>query len=257
MPVNVGGYEITKEMGDYPSRLSIAGNYVTDGLTLHLDAGISASYSGSGTTWYDLSGNGYHFTINANAYSTSGGIPHMSFVSDTTGAAKRVVNGSLSDVPNASNGTIMVFSSILNSTSTWRTLVRGASADHQVIIETGANNLGMYDNNNSGFIDSTFDITSLPSPYTQFNCLTWKLSQSAPHYSFQYNDDGTEYTIDNANATFNNGFSVIGAYHDGSASPTSSSQYWGNIAVFLYYQRHLSDSEIAQNYNALRNRFGV
>ena len=30
---------------------------VTDGLVLHLDAGNTASYPGSGTTWYDLSGN--------------------------------------------------------------------------------------------------------------------------------------------------------------------------------------------------------
>ena len=30
---------------------------VTDGLILHLDAGDSNSYSGSGNTWYDLSGN--------------------------------------------------------------------------------------------------------------------------------------------------------------------------------------------------------
>ena len=30
----------------------------TDGLVLCLDAGNSKSYSGSGTTWNDLSGNG-------------------------------------------------------------------------------------------------------------------------------------------------------------------------------------------------------
>ena len=32
---------------------------VTDGLVLHLDAGNSKSYPGSGSTWYDLSGNAY------------------------------------------------------------------------------------------------------------------------------------------------------------------------------------------------------
>jgi len=231
-------------------------NLVTDGLVLCLDAANVRSYPGSGTSWYDLSGNGYTFTINSSAYSTSGGIAHMNF-EGSYGSAKRLVGGSLTDVPNAINGTIMCFSTILNSTSTWRTLVRGASADHQVIVQSGANNLGMYDNNGAGFMDSGFDIPSLPNPYTQFNCLTWKLSQSSPYYSFQYNDNATEYTITNSNATFNNGFCVIGAYHDGSTTITTSSQYWGKIAVFFYYNKHLSAQEIAQNYNAIRARFGL
>ena len=37
---------------------------VTDGLILHLDAGDSNSYSGSGNTWNDISGNSNHFDIN-------------------------------------------------------------------------------------------------------------------------------------------------------------------------------------------------
>ncbi|MDT9547744.1 MAG: LamG domain-containing protein [Chlorobium phaeovibrioides] len=36
---------------------------VTDGLVLHLDAGDVNSYPGSGTTWYDLSGNGNNGTL--------------------------------------------------------------------------------------------------------------------------------------------------------------------------------------------------
>ena len=35
---------------------------VTNNLVLHLDAGDSSSYSGSGTTWTDLSGQGNHAT---------------------------------------------------------------------------------------------------------------------------------------------------------------------------------------------------
>ena len=36
---------------------------ITDQLQLSLDAGDSNSYPGSGTTWYDLSKNGYHATL--------------------------------------------------------------------------------------------------------------------------------------------------------------------------------------------------
>ena len=43
---------------------------VVDGLVLMLDAGNPKSYSGSGNTWYDLSGNNKHATlINTPTYS--------------------------------------------------------------------------------------------------------------------------------------------------------------------------------------------
>jgi hypothetical protein len=229
---------------------------VTDSLMLYLDAGNTKSYPGSGTVWNDLSGNGYNFTINASALSTTNGIAHMNF-EGSYGSAKRVVGGSLTDVPNATNGTFMVYTTILNSTATWRTLTRGATNDHQTIIETGTNKLGMYDNDANLFYDAGFDITSLPNPYTQFNCLIWKLSQSSPYYSFQYNDVTTTYTLTNANTTFNNGFCVIGALHAGSTAVGTNSQYWGKVALFLYYNRHLTNQEILQNFNATRSRFGV
>lgn len=225
---------------------------VQNGLVLHLDAGNTASYPGTGTTWTDLSGNAYNFNINTSAYSTSGGIAHMNF-EGSFGAAKRT-----SDVPYFSNGTIMCFTTIKNSTSNWRTLTRGALSDHQAIIENGQNNLGMYDNERNNFHSAGFNITNLPNPYTQFNCLTWRLSQSSPYYQFQYNDNSTIYSITNADAIFNNGFCIIGAYHDNDLSNVNTgSQYWGKIAIFLYYNRHLSQAEIAQNFNATRGRFNI
>ena len=46
----------------------------TDALILHLDAGNKNSYSGSGATWTDLSGNGYNATlINSVGYSSNSG----------------------------------------------------------------------------------------------------------------------------------------------------------------------------------------
>jgi hypothetical protein len=238
--------------------MSVAYNpkIVTDGLVLCLDAANPKSYPGSGTTWFDLSNNSYNFNVNASAYAVSNGIAHMNF-EGSFGAAKRVVDNALTDVPNFPNATFILCSTILNSTSNWRTLLRGAAADHQVIIQAGANTLGMYDNNVNGFNSSGFDITNLPNPYTQFNFLCWKFSTSSPYYQFQYNNNGTIYSITDANSTYNNGFAVIGAWHENSTVLTSSSQYWGKIANVYYYNRHLSQAEIQQNFNATRGRFGI
>jgi hypothetical protein len=47
---------------------------VQDGLVLNLDAGVSSSYPGSGTTWTDLSGNGNNGTlVNGVAYTSDNG----------------------------------------------------------------------------------------------------------------------------------------------------------------------------------------
>jgi hypothetical protein len=56
------------------NRAVISANLVTSGLILHLDSGNSSSYSGSGTTWNDLSGNNRNATlINGPVYSSLDG----------------------------------------------------------------------------------------------------------------------------------------------------------------------------------------
>ena len=50
---------------------------VSNGLTLYLDAASSTSYSGSGNTWSDLSGNNNHLTLYGNPTfdsNTNGGV---------------------------------------------------------------------------------------------------------------------------------------------------------------------------------------
>lgn len=217
----------------------------TDQLALHLDATDTASYSGSGTTWTDLSGNGYDFTLtNAVAYvAASGGTPaHMNFEN------RMATRGS--DVPNATNGTIVVFSTILNSTANWRTLIRGPN-DHQLIIETASNDLGMYDNDGGAFQDAGFDISSVPNYTTAFNMHAWKLSQSSPYYEYFYNTNTTTSsgTITNSNAAFNNGFRHLGGY--------LNLQNWGKIMTFLYYQKHLSSNELDEIYGYYKNTAGL
>ena len=49
-------------------------NVVTDNMVVYLDAGNNSSYSGSGTSWNDISGNSNNFTLtNGPTYSSSDG----------------------------------------------------------------------------------------------------------------------------------------------------------------------------------------
>ena len=51
--------------------VTLGRTYVTTGLICYLNAGDPNSYSGSGSTWTDLSGNGAHFTLQGNLTWTS------------------------------------------------------------------------------------------------------------------------------------------------------------------------------------------
>ena len=59
------------DIDDIPDDINFGPTFTEDGLIVNLDARNSNSYSGSGNTWSDLSGNGNHFTI-------QGQMPHNS-----------------------------------------------------------------------------------------------------------------------------------------------------------------------------------
>jgi hypothetical protein len=227
-------------------------------LKLHLDAGDVDSYPGSGTVWYDLSGNDYNFTINASAYNSSG--PKYMDFNGSYGCAK--INP---DFPISGNVTCICWTRIKNSTAEWRTLLRGLSSgqDHQVIIESGGWNIGMYDNTNgTGFNSTGFSQQSLPGYGTSnWIMMAWNWYDSEiPYYSFSYNNIvGTKSGIINSiNARFKHGFCSIGAYNNGSQiDPNNASQFWGDIGMISLYNKVLNPYEMIEYYQATRGRFGI
>lgn len=77
-----------------------AGRYINistfiQGAVLHLDASNAASYPGSGTTWYDLSGNLNHFSLLTGAfYSTdNGGVMNFDGLNDRISMSKAINTG--------------------------------------------------------------------------------------------------------------------------------------------------------------------
>lgn len=256
MPIDING----NSLNSVGARILNDTQIVTSGLLLYLDCGIASSYPGSGTVWYDLSGNGYNFNINASAYNNSGGVKYMDF-NGSYGCAKI---GTDVPTPSGTEHTYIAWTRVLNSTSNWRTLTRALSTggDHQVIIQSGGWEIGMYDNTNgTGFNGSGFSQQSLPNyGTTRWVCMHWRFYNSAPYYVLSYNDTpGTTRGSNNSvNSRIKNGICSIGAYNNGNQSDVNAaSQFWGDIAVFQVYNRALSNAEILQNYLAHRGRFGL
>ena len=221
---------------------------VKTSLLVNLDAGNFSSYSGSGTVWYDLSGNSNNFNIVAGAYNSSG--PKFMDFNGSYGIAKNGSDISLSD----STGVTYCIWTQIKGTGDWRTLTRSYVNDHHVIIYYNGYEIGMYDNDSVGFLGTGFQQTSLPGGWI---AMYWRWSSSAPYYRMSYNDTpGTiRGSISDGNSRYNRGFGAIGGYHNGNSTPSSASQYWGYIGVFMAYNRVLTDAELLQNYNYYKTRF--
>lgn len=233
--------------------------YSTNGLVLHLDAGSQASYPGNGGLWYDISGSQQDFRVNANAWRT-GSVQYFDF-NGSYGCAKRVPI----DTPfYNSDMTAIVWTRVKNSTAEWRTLFRGLSSggDHQIIIESGAWRMGMYDNvASTGFNTAGFSQQSLPSYGTSnWDMLIWRWNNAGTNYhNFSYNDTpGTiRYSMTSTNTRFKSGICSIGAYNNGNQlDVNNSNQPWGDISVVMMWNRYISDAECLAVYNYYAAKHG-
>jgi hypothetical protein len=219
---------------------------------------IQELVSRSPIQWRDLSGNGYNLTLShPSVYTTYNGVRCMDF---ENGIAKYLPGGSLTDLPIYSNITICMYSTVKAADGDWKTLWRSASGDHQIIISASDGiSLGMYDNDGAGFLDTGFDVNTLSNYTTQFHFYVWKLSSTSPYYQFYYDNNlsSSSGSLTNINAALTRGTASVGAYHNVTSTPSDFSQEWGRISNFYYYNRHLTESELRQIYEATKTRFGL
>jgi hypothetical protein len=217
---------------------------VTNGLVLNLDAADRNSYPGSGTTWKDMSGNNITGSlINNPTFNTSNG-GNFGFVTD--------------------DYVIMEENSALNT----------QTPSVEVWFKTNSIN-------QSGFWFEKGQVNTQYSLFQENESIVWR--QCTPFLQSQYttianyvnttnwfqvvgtfisgdrrlyisgvlaNSDNQTGTI----ATNTNGMS-IGVY--GGFNGGRGYFYNGNIAIVRVYNRVLSASEVLQNYNAQKSRFGL
>ena len=228
---------------------------VTNGLVLCLDAGNRKSYPGSGTTWTDLSGNGNNGTLlNGVGYNSGNGgslvfdgvndyvllstnllIHHTGnpftfsiwFRTSSTGIILGQQNTS---TPNVFSGYVPAIyigtNGLLYTSCFW-----GGATSNQSVSSSSVNN-GSWNN-----ITVTFASNSQISYLNGVSYAT--LSKTQTNYSSTY-----YYFL---------GTGTGSGWPNFPASPYNN----GNISNALYYNRALTASEIRQNFNATRTRFGI
>jgi hypothetical protein len=214
---------------------------VNDGLVLSLDAGNTKSYSGSGTTWTDLSGNGYHHTLTGSSFTTIDGV--SCFNTSSTG----YVSDSGTTFTFGSSHTMIAWARALadSQTSNWRTLWRTLPDDHPLLIQDATNLIGYYDNNGANFVSYGLNLGTLglENKWTMFTLVA--------------SGGTTTCYINNGSSSGSVPYTTSGNSHDAFGNVIGGSQPFGYVSVAQIYNRALSASEIQQNFNATRGRFGI
>lgn len=220
-------------------------NVVKTGLIFCADAANVRSYPGSGTSLYDLSGLGNTLTIYGSATtSTMGGA--TAFNLDTDG---KYFAGTLSGTMPTTNATLEAW--IYPGASEVTSGDRGT-----VILLSGASSIYMSWNKGNGYL-SNYWYSHTPEGYHETNGPSSRSTWT--HWCSVWNNtDGKLYQSVNGNITSvtTSGNATTGTNLN-IGRESSGRQFSGGIAVVRVYNTALTDTEVLNNFNALRGRFGI
>lgn len=242
--------------------MGVAGgpDIIESGLVLDLDASDRNSYPGSGTTWFDLSGNGNNFTLyNGVSFSTTnGGILTFDGADDYAASINNINLTSYDyvavEVFYRSNITTVAM--LFEHTANWNSNTGGfglatnsngnasvANLNHTNHNTEVARNYPVTDNsvwnNNlnlySRISDSTGRLTYVNSILTAF--------VSTGGYDTS--------TVTTAGGSFANAIFYIGSRGGGSIFVN------GSVGSLKIYGFKVNATQVTQNYNAMKTRFGL
>lgn len=207
---------------------------VTNGLISYLDAANVKSYPGSGTTWYDISGNGNHGTlVNSPTFnSTSGG--------------NFVFNGSnqwvTAPLTKTASCTFSLWAKAVNVSQPMLFIAGNSGSGPDLFFYSGVISWNTWDGAGNPF-------GSIPASATNGSFHNYVLVNDAVANNTKLYYDG----------------SLLGTASYRSAAATTvytiageSGYLWnGSIANSMVHNKALSIIEIQQNFNTLRRRYGI
>jgi len=228
-------------------------NIVTDGLVLNLDAGYAPSYPTSGTTWYDLSGNGNNGTlINGPTFSgdslvfdgTDDRLNLSSTVSfsntDMTSSYWFKLPGPINLLNRRVlfNGPLGWFEFSSQSTILFRMRIDGS---------IGHKNLGF----SPGItLDQVHNIvlTKTNNDFRVYNNGSIAATYTAPYLVYHPSVGSDSYPLDSTTSL---------EFNYSQFSGVVGRRFNGNLYNASIYNRALTPQEVLQNYNAQKSRFGL
>jgi len=233
------------------TRYNYTGGIVTDGLVLHLDAAKRDSYPGSGTTWTDLANGATGALTNGPTY--TGVAKDAAFEFD--GVNDYVAYGDIVDV-STGNYTVSLWTYINSSPTHFQTIfakkgIAAANAGYAIYYNGSTKKL-LWSNGNASVAQEYYTTSAVPLD-TWINVVKIRDVNAATKGTFYIN--GQLYPI-TQNPT---GLDVSNTYNLTFHRAANANTYFfsGKTASTGFYNRALTASEITQNYNALKGRYGL
>ena len=230
--------------------LSHSPRIVTDGLVFCVDAGDKMSYPGAGTTWTDLSKNRNNGTLtNGPTFDSANG---GSIVFDGTDDNVEIPHNTNQNL-SASNG---------HSVSVWCKWISGGG--HQDIISKDSEGGGgrewlITKSDADKFRYHIWNSSNSPiyqdSNYTPVSNQWVNLTQVWDGSLLSFYVNGSLDSTKSANVTPKNSTTIMRI--GGGADSGSTFHFNGSVSSVLVYQTALTATEVLQNYNALKGRFGL
>jgi hypothetical protein len=210
-------------------------NIVTQGLVLNLDAANKDSYPGTGTTWYDLSGNGYNGTLtNGTSFISNicGGCFNFDGVDDYVDLQYSIIGGT---------GDFTVNQWIQADASETGGTTFGNYPAGTLQIFYGTTFMGMWLNNSTTYVGA-------PVPFSSNPVMITAIRSGTTTYFYQ---NGVLLKTGSSSANIGAANFRIGT------NTNTNEQFTGKVFVTQTYNRALSSTEVTQNYNAQKTRFGL
>lgn len=230
---------------------------VTDGLVFDMDFGSIKCYPGSGTVCIDISTSNLSGELGvaglfAPVYNSSGNNKYFSFNGLTNNRLIRIPNSTLLDTQTP---TVEVWLRTAATSQNGFWFEKGVVNSQYSLFQEGAN---IQWRQNFGSI-STLSTNAVTAGLT-----TTRWSQVAGTFATGSRTlyvNGVQKNSDNAIGTIvtNNGGMSIGVYGGYNPAGVGSRGYYynGDIAIVRVYNKVLTPTEVLNNYNALKGRFGL
>ena len=217
---------------------------ITDGLIFTADAANKKSYPGSGTTWSDLAGSNVGTLTNGPLFnSDNGGSFDFDGTDDYTQFNQSI---SLTEATFITwikrDGQQDSFAGILFSRG-------GGGQTTGLGYRSTTNQIGYHWNNSS----STYNWVSGLIPPDGEWCMVILSVSSTVATAYLYQESG----ITSATNTVSHPSTTLGSLVIGRDPYGAGRSISGNCAIGQIYNRALTSTEITQNYNALKSRFGL
>ena len=228
---------------------------ITDGLVLNLDAAQLRSYPTTGTTWTDLSGNNNNGTlVNGVAFNSANG---GSIVFDGVNDYVNCGNASSLNFERTNSFSFCFWIYPISFVTTSALLSKYDSTDKGLTVSTGVGSIIFVLRNtlttNDFFIQTANNSILINNWY--FITVTYDGSSNATGVSFYINGVKTLNDIIVRNALTANISNTANFLVGGRI--TSPIYYTGRMSTSLTYNKVLSATEILQNYNATKSRYGL